>query len=134
MADRNEQVMEMVARELEKDPRTASDKLYRLAKQVDPAIGELSLRQFHARYPLQLKRAQSRGKKRGKRKRRTAAPQPAAQSAKKVAAPATRDRIRDAFLQFASDFSQAETRSEIVQVLSSVDTYVDRVEKLVKQR
>jgi hypothetical protein len=38
-----------------------------------------------------------------------------------------REQIRSVFLEFAREFAEAESRTEIVQVLSKVDDFVDRV-------
>jgi hypothetical protein len=38
-----------------------------------------------------------------------------------------REQIRSVFLQFARDLAGAETRGEMVQVLSRIDRYVDQV-------
>lgn len=145
MAETNTKVMDRVAAELEKDPGMGLESLYARAKEVDPSIGELSLRQFHARYPLQVKRAKARaegrGSKRSAQKKRGS--KPAAESA-----PSTerrprrssqsagsgqeidREKVRALFLEFASDFAAAESRAEIVNVLGSVDSYVNRISKL----
>ena len=40
---------------------------------------------------------------------------------------AARDNARAVLLQFAQDFSAAETKSEIVKVMSRLDEYVDRL-------
>jgi hypothetical protein len=71
---------------------------------------------------------------RGTRGRKATKEQPAEESGLQAAAAAPdqgadRDRVRTVFLEFARDFSQAESRSEIVQVLSTLDEYVDRVLK-----
>lgn len=82
------------------------------------------------------------GRRRGGR-RRTAA-QPAAEApaprraARAPAAPAAapaaggtadidRDRVRSTLLEFARDFSDAESRAEIVGVLSNLDRYIDKI-------
>jgi hypothetical protein len=38
-----------------------------------------------------------------------------------------REQVRSLFLQFAREFANAESRGEIVEVLSSVDRYVDQL-------
>ena len=129
MAERNPQVMEMVAKELEKDPEAKADSLFEKARKIDPSIGDLSLRQFHARYPLPLKRKRSAGKGRARRPRSRAKSAP---PAKQKSAPARRqgaprDEVRRIFLEFASDLARAESRASIVDVLAKVDDYVDRV-------
>jgi hypothetical protein len=146
LAERNEDVMNMVKSELEKDPSIGLESLYARAKAIDSSVGELSLRQFHARYPLQVKRGKSRAE--GKKPRRAA--RKARSSTRKGEERAAageprqprggrstgggeygdREKIRSLFLEFASEFASAESRTDIVRVLSSVDAYVNRVEKL----
>ncbi len=172
MAEQNEQVMAMVRRELERRPDVDLRELYARAQEIDPAIGDLDIRQFNARYPLQVKRARrgssarqegareqratrgrrtrtagqgrtAGGSRRGQAGRaeqaRTAEQSAATEEAgtsttrrrRRRGGEPNREAIRGVLLQFASDFAQAETRSEIVSVLSNVDTYVDDVVKLV---
>jgi hypothetical protein len=40
-----------------------------------------------------------------------------------------RDRVRSVLLEFAKAFADAESRTQIVQVLSRIDEYVDRITK-----
>ena len=94
------------------------------------------------RKPNRQKAAPARKQaQKGKKKRsqsRSAAPQPEAQSTEPARTPkqdsaterdnaTKRERIRVAFLDFAQDFAEAESRAEIVKVLNKVDDYVDRV-------
>jgi len=83
MAETNARVMDMVRKEIEKDPSVASEALYEKAKKVDRSIGDLSVRQFHARYPLQVKRARANARK---RRGGTAAAKKAGRGAAKKAA------------------------------------------------
>jgi hypothetical protein len=146
VAERNEKVMEMVVRELDRDPSIGLESLYGRAKDIDPSVSELSLRQFHARYPLQVKRSRSRGvakkQKAATTKKRAAAGDKSTgspvrkQRRSRGEAPAAgaefdREKVRQLFLEFASEFAEAETRKEIVRVLSSVDSYVNRLAKVV---
>jgi len=149
VAERNQQVMEMVASELEKDSAAALNYLYDRAKTLDPSIGELSLRQFHARYPLQVKRGKSRAagthRKPSPRKKK-----PSESAGEKKSSPEgrkqrqrsalaeggkelDREKVRALFIDFAMDFASAESRIEIVRAISSVDSYVDRLSKLVNR-
>ena len=59
MAKTDDKVMAVVEKELEKDPDASVQDLYDKAKSVKSAIGKLTLRQFNARYPLQVKRKKS---------------------------------------------------------------------------
>ncbi len=145
MATRNEEVMEMVRRELERQPDIPLAELYERAQEIDPSVAELSTRQFHAKYPLQIKRARGAGgraaTRRQPRRRKTAAPttqqrterQPRQRQQRQETGAPNRDAIRSVFLQFASDFAQAESRTEIVGVLSNLDGYVDQVVKLASR-
>lgn len=68
MADTDARIMDMVRKELEKDRSAATSDLYEKAKKIDPAIGDLTARQFHAKYPLQVKRAMKGGGRRAAKK------------------------------------------------------------------
>ena len=138
MAERSQSVIDRVARALRDTPGSRSRDLYDLAKQVDPAVGDLSVRQFHASYVLPARRAGSKGaaqkvtRAKGGRKsgptreKREASPR----EPRPVAAPAAsgeREVVRRVLLRFASDISGAETRSEIVGVLAGLDGYVEQI-------
>lgn len=127
MAERNAEVMEMVAQELERDPGISVDALFEKAKAVDPAIGDLSLRQFNARYPLPIKRRKSQSNRpRKPRKQPPAGRAAGSATSKKAARGSPRDEVRRVFLDFAGDLARAESRASIVEVVARVDEYVDR--------
>lgn len=141
MATRHEQVMEMVARELEQNPDIDAGELYTRAAEIDPSIRELDRRQFNARYPLQVKRLRAAARGDGGAAK-PAAPRPSRRrksqaKGKTQAAPRqrraaagvapSREKVRGVFLDFARDFANAESRSEIVNVLGDLDRYVDRI-------
>jgi hypothetical protein len=146
MAERNEKVLERIRQELTKNPKVGSRELYESAQGLDRAIGEDTLQQFHARYVLPVKREQrgpggggetkrkARGGK-GRPQQKAAAEQEPAQEqparrtrrSRKGEEGADRDRIRGVLLEFARDFASAESRSDIVGVVSRVDEYVDRI-------
>lgn len=56
MAETNPKVMAMIEAELARDPSISNDELLAKAKKIDRSVGNLSARQFNARYPLQVKR------------------------------------------------------------------------------
>lgn len=135
MAKTDEKVMKMVEKELEKNPDISVSDLFEKAKKVSSDIGELTNRQFHARYPLQVKRRKamkSGGKKKTaapkRRKKRTSTSRKKTVSAG-TASDANREAVRGEFLSFASDLTAAEARKDLVKVLANVDRYVDRVLK-----
>lgn len=146
MAAEKDKVMEMVEAELARDPGIALDVLYERAREIDPAIAQLSRRQFHARYPLQVKRRASaaaggnRSKEEGAgsaappapRGRRKQAERPArrgraAQAASAAAPEVDRAAIRAALLSFAEAVAKAEDAAQLVKVVGNVDQYVDRI-------
>ncbi|MGH7540739.1 MAG: hypothetical protein ACRELC_07055 [Gemmatimonadota bacterium] len=148
MATADNKVMSLVERELKKDPTQASQALYAKAQKIDSEIGRLTLRQFHAKYPLQVKRRQAGGKS---RTRKTKAKSRKTQATKRTAAgrakrsttrrsgrrAATRatsagggdDAVRRALLKFAREISAAEGKTETIEVLANVDRYVSDIVK-----
>lgn len=141
MADRSAKVQERIRDELGKNPGASTRELQAAAQSVDASVGELSLRQFNAGYVLPLKRKRSSGgkksekaepaRRRGGGRKKAAAPEPKSSAPAPRAAEAPpigdRERVRATLLQFAKDFSEAESRSEIVGVLSDLDRYIDRI-------
>ena len=140
MAERNEKVYERVRAEMEKNPGLGSRELYEMAQQADKTIGQETLQQFHARYVLPVKREQAAraggGKGRKGRRGRKAKTSGSATTRgavkrggarKKAAAAGDRDQVRAVLLRFAQDFSGAETKSQIVKVMSRIDDYVDQI-------
>ena len=64
MATVDDKVMSAVEAALKKDPDVSVDELFAMAKGISPSVGKLSKRQFHAQYPLQVKRRMKPGTKR----------------------------------------------------------------------
>lgn len=125
MATTIESVMKMVESELGKDPDISNEALYEKARKVDKSIADLTLRQFHARYPLQVKRRRAaaagrsrRNRKRSPRARRRVAATPEAGS---------REAVREVLLRFARDVSAAEGKAAVIDIVSGLDRYVDEV-------
>lgn len=123
MAKNEEKVMDFVKKELEDNPEVTTSDLYERAKKVDSGVSKLSLRQFNARFPLQIKRKKSLNETGGRRRRR----RKTARTRGRQATATQRDAVRDAFLRFAAELSAAEERKELVGVIAQVDQYVDEV-------
>ncbi|TVP57429.1 MAG: hypothetical protein EA351_05870 [Gemmatimonadales bacterium] len=121
MAKNEEKVMEFVKSELKKNPSASTTELFEKAKKVDSGVNQLSLRQFNARFPLQIKRKESLAKGGGRRRtsRRT-----------RRSSRERRENMRDLLMRFASDLSAAEERKDLVQILAKVDDYVDDAMKI----
>jgi len=126
MARAEDKVMRMVEGELQKNPSIKVDELYEKARAAHPKMEELNLRQFNARYPLQIKRRQAREQAPAAG---SAAVPRASATRRRRARQANRDAVREVFLAFASAMAAAEERKDLVQVLASVDRYVDQVMK-----
>lgn len=56
LSDSNEKITAMVERALKKDPDLKSSDLRERAGKIDPAVAELSGRQFHAQYVIQVRK------------------------------------------------------------------------------
>ena len=125
MADIDSKVLAAVESALKDNPSATVDELFNLAQKVNGSIADLTKRQFHARYPLQVKRKLSPPKPRKARRSRSG-------TRKGSAGPdanGVREAVRASFLKFASDLAGAEVRKEVVRVVAGVDRYVDEVLK-----
>lgn len=129
MADIDEKVLGAVEEALRKNPQATVDELFALATSVNGAVASLSKRQFHARYPLQIKRKMAPAKP---RKPRSRGPGRGA-GRPRATTPATRDAVRATLLRFASDLTAAEARKDLVKVVAGVDRYVDEILKTTGQ-
>jgi hypothetical protein len=125
MAGSDERIMALVEKELAANPRAGSRELFDKARAAVPSAADLNIRQFHARYPLQVKRRQSlKESARSRRRSRTASRRQVSSAGR-----TSRDQVRAIFLRFAEDLSGADQRSDLVRVLASVDQYVDEAVK-----
>jgi len=133
-----DKVMQYVERALSKDPGTPNKVLFEGAQKIDKAIGKLSIRQFHAKYPLQIKRR--KGGSAGRKK--AGAGRPAARAAK-TRTPRSRaaargaqatgaDEVRKVLLRFARDLSAAETQLGTIEVMSNLDRYTTDILKATR--
>lgn len=113
MATGNDRVLQMVKDEIERNPAVRTEELFERAKKLDKAVAGMSIRQFHARYPLQIKRmrAAQRPRRRARRRR------------------ADRAAVREALLQLAREVMGAPDKATVVEVIGGIDAYVDRVVK-----
>ncbi|MBT8336107.1 MAG: hypothetical protein KJO11_05845 [Gemmatimonadetes bacterium] len=137
MAEVIAEVMTWVEAELGKNPSAASGELFERARSRFPSIAPLSVRQFHARYPLQVKRRASAGGGRRKKRstpraatRKKAAARPARSRAKgrgKSADQESREAVRGVLMRFATELASAEAKADVVKVLAGADRYVDEV-------
>ena len=94
MSDIDEKVLSAVEAELKKNPEATVDELFAIALGVNEAVAGLSKRQFHARYPLQVKRKLS-----PPRPRRPRQAKPRVKRGRKPAVGSAREAVRASFLE-----------------------------------
>lgn len=120
----SEKVMDMVRRELEKNPDVSNDELFQKAVKIDPSVAELSSRQFNARYPLQVKRGSTTRKTTvTKQVAKKSTGQPRGRP-RKSQAPSS---VRSILMDLVMDAVAADTKTELVTVIMNLDTYEERL-------
>jgi hypothetical protein len=117
MAKNEQKVMEFVEKELTSNPEQSTTELFEKAKKVDTGVAKLSLRQFNARFPLQIKRRKSLA---APNRRRADAPGPGTRRSRQKQEE-QQGAMREVFLRFATDLTAAEERKDLVGVLAKVD-------------
>lgn len=144
MAAAADKVMEYVEKALAKDPGVSNQVLYEGARKIDKSIGKLSIRQFHAKYPLQVKRRKGptgKGKGKGKprktttRKKRASARSSRTSRSRSRPAPASgagAEGIRKVLFEFARDLSAADTQLGTIEVMSNLDRYTADILKATR--
>ena len=125
MTEIDEKVLHAVEAALNKNPKATVDELFEVAKGVNRAVESLSKRQFHARYPLQVKRKLA-PRKPHRARRAKGAPR---RGRKAPSNGSVRDAVRASLLKFATDLAGAEARKDVVRVVAGIDRYVDEVLK-----
>jgi len=119
MVNDPERIMAFVQGELESSPKVSTSELFERARKAFPELAELSLRQFNARFPLQIRRRLSlaRPRRRNRGGRRAAAVRAASH-------PQGHAAVREVFLRFAEDLMAADEGKDIVRVIGGLDQYV----------
>lgn len=142
---------------------TNRELLARAMEIAPDAVEGLSLRQFHGRFRLPIMRFEMGSRRRTKKKEAAAAAAAASPNGKPVAAttaagvaaetsakpPAKTKRsrskagaastavvdtaVRDILVEFAVELEKAESRSDLVEVMGGVHTFVDRITAVARQ-
>lgn len=128
MAETIDHVMQMVEKELKKKPNVSNQVLFEKAQKIDASIGKLTLRQFHARYPLQVKRRASASSGRGKTRRKGRG---GGRRRRETAGAVNREEVRKVLLRLARDVSAAEGKAAMIDLVVGLDKYVDQVVRAV---
>ncbi len=124
-----DKVMQLIEKELKKNPKATAKELQQKAKAVSASVGKLSVRQFHAKYPLQVRR-----KLAPKKPRRAAPKKPrrAAPKARAARGQVNREAVRNTLMTFAQDLSAAQGKSETIAVLRKLDNYIDAIIRAIR--
>ena len=128
-------VMEYVERMLEADPGITNADLFAGAREIDPSVGQLTGRQFHARYPLQVKARLARAAA----PEAKTPPEPEVPTAEETAAAdappvETGDpvAVRRLLLDLAKELASAESKAEVIEVMARLDDYVAEIMEAVR--
>ncbi len=125
-------VREFVEATLAANPGITNADLFAGAKEIDPAIAELSPRQFHAKYPLQVKARLARAtapKRRTPRKPKAPAAATTAAPAAPSAASGDPRAVRRLLLDLAKELANAESQADTIEVMVRLDDYVADIVK-----
>jgi hypothetical protein len=121
--EHDDQVMLMVEQTLKRKPDISTEELQEKAKDIDPKTARLTRRQFHAKYPLQVKRRTPGGNRSGRRRK----PQDGKAAKASTFAEARLDEVlEDLSTKIRKDF-QAALRKDS---LSEADAFLVRLSKL----
>ena len=133
-------VMEYVERMLEVNPGITNADLFAGAREIDPSVGQLTGRQFHARYPLQVKarlaRAAAPEAKTPPEPEVATAEEPTAPDLSSVGAgdpeaPPTGAgdplAVRRLLLDLSKELVSAESKAEVIEVMARLDDYVAEI-------
>ena len=133
-----EDVMGFVVRMLEENPDVKNADLFEGACKIDPSIKDLSARQFHATYPLQVKRRMAKAAP-APAPAPPPAPEPVAPPAEPPAAAAVTSAgegdpaaVRDLLLDLARELAAARSQAETIEVMARLDVYVADIMKAAR--
>ncbi|MCY3548346.1 MAG: hypothetical protein OXH49_15845 [Gemmatimonadetes bacterium] len=128
-------VMEYVERTLEANPGIANADLFAGAREIDPSVGQLTGRQFHARFPLQVKARLARAAA----PEAKTPPEPEVPTAEETAAAdappvETGDpvAVRRLLLDLAKELASAESKAEVIELMARLDEYVAEIMKAAR--
>lgn len=120
-------VVEMVRNQLTRRKTPPNVKaLYGRAVRINEEIRELSLRQFNALYPLQVRRELKREARKAARRTREEAE---ASTAEPSPGQSRRSAVRSELYAFAAAVAGAGGPDELIDVILDLDRWVDRVEE-----
>ncbi len=132
MATPAEKIMQFVEQELDKNPEVSNEELLKGAKKISRTVTQLSPRQFHAKYPLQVKRRKANGKTRPVKTAKARQVRPR-QTRSVTVAPAKpvgdNEAVRRVLMRFAKDLAGADNQTQTIEVLANLDRYAGEIAK-----
>jgi hypothetical protein len=131
-ADVDAKVLALVERELKKDPSIQSTELRTKALKIDRSLADLSGRQFHARYALQVRRrlfGSARGGSRGRKGGRRKAGSDAVHVLVSGAYEERRARLDAAIEQAFRQAIKSESFEKVSKLLAALDRHAKELEK-----
>lgn len=127
----DDRILEMVRRQLGRKNPPTTEALYGRAARIDPSIRDLTLRQFFAKYPLRVKRAQARRQKdeQGESERAYSGTPGTRDGHQSPRTPRNqRTEIRRILCEFGGEVAEAESRAALVKLIAEdLEDYVDWV-------
>lgn len=117
MPNANEEILEMIRKQLSRSNPPNTKALYGRASRIDESVRELNLRQFNAKYVLRVRREMKRAKEAPPLEPKPKTPE---------LADRTRARVREVLLAFAKDVAAAD-QAGMIDVWENLDSYTDRV-------
>ena len=128
-------VMEFVETTLEANPGIANADLFARVREIDPSVAELSPRQFHAKYPLQVKARLARAAAPEPK----TPPQPEIPTAEETATPEAPSAgagdpraVRRLLFDLAKKLAKAESQADTIEVMARLDDYVAEIIEAVR--
>ena len=123
-----QEILEMVEDQLDRPNPPDTKVLYRRAMYfIDRDVRHLSLQQFNAKFPLRVKRRKARERTERRVQRTREESDGHGTDDASDGADGRREAVRQTLLDFAKAVTGAEDRGAVIDVLTGVDEYVDRV-------
>ena len=124
-------VLAYVTRVLKRNPEVKNAELFKGACEIDASVAELSARQFHAKYPLQVKRRMATAAAPAPAAPAVAEPAPPTATAPAAEVPSMGDgdaaAVRGLLFNLARELANAGTQAETIEVMVRLDGYVDDI-------
>ena len=150
-----EDVMAFIARALSENPGVKNADLFAAASEMDPSIADLNPRQFHAKYPLQVKRRLAMAEAEARAAAEPEAPvaveeapapapepapepepEPVAEAAPVAEAPSVGDgdaaAVRGLLIDLARELANAQSQADTIDIMARLDEYVADIMKAAR--